>query len=145
MDQLYSALVFPLLLLIGQALVALGQRKLNMRMNEGERVRNDARAETEAKRAAEAEWRDGVEQRLAEQDEKIDAVLRGQTTQMRSDLVHKAHRYIDDMGCAGVEEKKAWWAEYEDYCAICEAHSIKNSFVDQLAQLVMTLPDRPNR
>ena len=29
MDQLYSALVFPLLLLIGQALVALGQRPLH--------------------------------------------------------------------------------------------------------------------
>lgn len=36
MDTVYTALVFPLLLLIGQTLVALGQRKLNQRMDEGE-------------------------------------------------------------------------------------------------------------
>lgn len=36
MDTIYTALVFPLLLLIGQTFVALGQRRLNMRMDEGE-------------------------------------------------------------------------------------------------------------
>jgi hypothetical protein len=46
MDQLYSALVFPLLLLIGQTLVALGQRRLNQRMDEGEAKRNQAKADT---------------------------------------------------------------------------------------------------
>ena len=50
MDTVYTALVFPLLLLIGQALVAVGQRKVNQRMDEGQ-------AKTDAKRAAEAEWR----------------------------------------------------------------------------------------
>lgn len=119
-----------------------GQLALNARFKHADEKRDHARAETQAKRDAEAAWRDSVEVRLSEQDGKIDAVLRGQTTQMRSDLVHKAHRYIDDLGCAGIEEKKAWWAEYEDYCAICEAHEIKNSFVDELAKQVMALPDR---
>lgn len=119
-----------------------GQLALNARFKIADEKRDSARAETQAKRDAEAAWRDSVEERLTEQDGKIDAVLRGQTTQMRSDLVHKAHRYVDDLGCAGIEEKKAWWAEYEDYCAICEAHEIKNSFVDELAKQVMALPDR---
>lgn len=49
MDTVYTVVVFPLLLLMGQSLVVLGQRRLNMRMDEGERKRNDVRAETEAK------------------------------------------------------------------------------------------------
>lgn len=142
MDTVYTALVFPLLLLIGQTLVALGQRKLNQRMDEGEAKRNQAKADTDAKRAAEAEWRNSIEHRLDAQDEKIFAVLKGQTTQMRSDLVHKAHRYIDDLGCASTEEKDAFNEQYEDYCAICKAHGIKNSFVDEMAQQVMNLPSR---
>lgn len=142
MDQLYSALVFPLLLLIGQALVALGQRKLNMRMDEGERVRNDARAETEAKRAAEAKWRDDVTRRLDKQDERIDTILTAQCSQMRSDIVHKCHRYLDDLGKASTEEKDALKAEHDEYSAVCEANEITNNFVDIMVQRVMELPER---
>lgn len=118
--------------------------QIKARQNEAERKRDEAQAETDAKRKADAEWRERVEDRLDKQDEKIAAVLKGQTTQMRSDLVHRAHRYIDDLGCAGVEEKDAFWAEYEDYCEICKHHCIKNNFVDQLARQVMNLPDRPS-
>lgn len=57
MDKLYTAVALPLLLLIGQVLVALGQRKLNMRMDEGEAKSNQAKADTDANRAAEAESR----------------------------------------------------------------------------------------
>lgn len=77
-EQFYTALVFPLLLLIGQALVALGQRKLNMRMDESEANRNQARADTKAKREAEAKWRDDVISRIDEQDQRIETVLRAQ-------------------------------------------------------------------
>ncbi len=120
-----------------------GQLWLNGRFKAADEKRDAARAETEAKRAAEAAWRDSVDARLDKQDEKIFAVLKGQTTQMRSDLVHKAHRYIDDLGCASTEEKDAFDEQYKDYCAICEAHGIKNSFVDSMARQVMALPSRP--
>lgn len=135
MDTVYTALVFPLLLLIGQTLVALGQRKLNQRMDEGQ-------AKTDAKRAAEAEWREHVVTRLDQQDERIDTVLTAQCSQMRSDLIHRAHRYIDDLGCAGTEEKQSFWAEYEDYMRVCDANSIVNHFIDNLAKQVMALPNR---
>ena len=135
MDTIYTALVFPLLLLVGQTLVALGQRNISQRMDE-------RHEETERKRRAEAEWRDDVERRLARQDEKISAVLKGQTTQMRSDLIHRAHRYLDDLGKASTDEKDAFNDEYRDYCAICEAYGITNSFIDELARRVMALPER---
>ena len=135
MDTVYTALVFPLLLLIGQTLVALGQRKISQRMDEGQ-------AKTDAKRAAEAEWREHVVTRLDQQDERIDTVLTAQCSQMRSDLIHRAHRYIDDLGCAGTEEKQSFWAEYEDYMRVCDANSIVNHFIDNLAKQVMALPNR---
>lgn len=95
--------------------------------------RSDVR--TKAKREADAAWREEMERR-------IDAVLKGQTTQMRSDLVHRAHRYVDDLKAASTEEKDAFWDEYKDYCIICKAYGIENSFIDQLAQRVMQLPER---
>lgn len=135
MDTVYTALVFPLLLLIGQTLVALGQRKISQRMDEGQ-------AKTDAKRAAEAEWREHVVTRLDQQDERIDTILTAQCSQMRSDLIHRAHRYVDDLGCAGTEEKQSFWAEYEDYMRICDANNIVNHFIDNLAKQVMALPNR---
>lgn len=142
MDTIYTALIFPLLLLIGQALVALGQRKLNMRMDEGQ-------AKTDAKRKAEAEWREDIERRmdefearLAEMNDKTDATLRGQLTQMRSDTVHKAHRYLDDLGCASTDEKQAFDAEYQEYAGLCDAYGIENEFVENLHRQVMALPGR---
>ena len=149
MDTVYTALVFPLLLLIGQTLVALGQRKLNQRMDEGEARRNDAKADTDAKRAAEAQWRADTDQRMADfeqalasQNRSIGLVLRGQITQMRSDIIHKAHRYLDDLGCASTEEKDAFNAEYEEYRMLCETADVDNDFVDTLHQQVMELPGR---
>ena len=119
-----------------------GQLWLKQRFKMADEKRDSARAETDAKRAAEAKWRDDVEQRLDQQDEKIDAVLKGQCTQMRSDIVHKAHRYLDDLGMASIEEKQAFWVEYEDYQLICEEYGIENHFVDELAKKVMELPER---
>lgn len=89
------------------------------------------------------EWRKGVDEKLKDQDGKIDAVLQAQCSQIRSDILHKAHRYIDDLGCASTEEKKALWAEYEDYMSICDANNISNHFIDSLANQVMELPSRP--
>lgn len=141
-EQVYTALVFPLLLLVGQALVALGQRKLNMRMDEGEAKRNQARADTDAKRAAEAEWRECVVKRLDKHDELMDTILTAQCSQMRSDIIHKCHRYLDDLGCASIEEKDALKAEHDEYSAVCAANEITNNFVDMMVQRVMELPER---
>lgn len=119
-----------------------GQLWLNGRFKAADEKRDAARAETEAKRAAEAAWRDSVDKRMDEHDDKIMSMLKSQVTQMRSDLLHRAHRYIDDLGCASIEEKDAFWAEYVEYCELCEQYGIENSFVDELVQRVMSLPER---
>lgn len=170
MENIYTALVFPLLLLIGQTLVAIGQRKVNRRMDESERKRDEAHAETRAKRDQEAQWRETVDKLLSEQsaalssvaqdrvdwyawreeivkmmdaqDERIDTILTAQCSQMRSDIIHKCHRYLDDLGKASTEEKDALKAEHEEYSAVCQANGIVNNFVDMMVQRVMELPER---
>lgn len=112
-------------------------------INRNERRRDADRAATAEKRREEAEWRSDIERRLEEQDGKIDAVLAAQCTQMRSDAIHRAHRYIDDLGCASMEEKQSFFAEWEEYQHLCETYGITNNFVDNLVQQVMALPDRP--
>lgn len=80
-------------------------------------------------------WRKGI-------DECIMSILEAQCTQMRSDITHKVHRYMDDLGAASEEEKQSLRSEYELYCVICAKYGIKNHFVEQLVQQVMELPDR---
>lgn len=130
-----ASILSAILVCAGQALVTLGQKRISERM---ERDSEDTRR----KREAEAEWRDRIESRMNEQDERIESVLRGQCTQMRSDVVHRAHRYLDDLGKASTEEKAAFWSEYEEYCGLCEQYGIENNFVDTLAERVMALPER---
>lgn len=130
--------------ILSTIIVTAATAAINLQVQRSQRVADERHAETEVKRAVEAEWRASVDARLDSQDERIFAILKGQTTQMRSDLVHKAHRYIDDLGCASTEEKDAFHKQYVDYCAICEAHGIENSFVDRMAQQVMALPSRQN-
>ena len=128
--------------ILSTIIIAAATAGINFQMQRAQKVADERHEETEAKRAKELEWRESVDIRMAEQDAKIESVLEAQCTQMRSDLIHRAHRYIDDLGCASVEEKEAFYAEYEDYQRICEAHEIVNHFIDELAQKVMALPNR---
>lgn len=128
--------------IVSTLIVAALTAQINLRSKREEEERAERHAETDAKRKAEAEWRERIEARITEQDEKIDAVLKGQCTQMRSDLIHRAHRYVDDLHAASTEEKEAFWAEYEDYVLICDANNVVNHFIDELAKQVMALPNR---
>lgn len=142
MEAHVSAILGWLAPILSTIIIAAATASINSKIAAGERKRDEARAETEAKRKAEAEWRARIEERMDEQDERVESVLKGQCTQMRSDVVHRAHRYLDDLGMASTEEKDAFWAEYEEYCNLCEQYGIENNFVDELARRVMTLPER---
>lgn len=116
--------------------------QIKARQDEAERKRDEAQAETDAKRRAEAEWRERISERLDDQDKKIGMLMSAQCSQIRSDIIHKCHRYLDDLGMAGVEEKQSLHAEYEDYQRLCAESDVENHFVDQLVTRVMALPER---
>lgn len=137
-----NAIISWLAPIMATLLTLAGQLALNTRFKLADEKRDADRADTDAKRAAEAEWRDSITSRLDGQDKRIDTILQAQCSQMRSDILHKAHRYNDDLGCASTEEKQALWAEYEDYETICDANNITNHFIDKLVNQVMSLPNR---
>lgn len=116
--------------------------QINARVKKEEESAKQRHEATDAKRKAEAEWRVNVDKRMVEQDEKIDLLLRAQCSQIRSDIIHKCHRYLDDLGKACVEEKQSLNEEYEDYQRLCRRLEVENHFVDQLVGRVMQLPER---
>lgn len=119
-----------------------GQLWLNQRFKLADEKRDAAKAEAERERQERTEWRKRVEDRLDSQDELIDTILTAQCSQMRSDIIHKCHRYLDDLGRASIEEKNALKAEHDEYSAVCNANGIVNNFVDLMVQRVMELPER---
>lgn len=119
-----------------------GQLWLNQRFKLADEKRDAAKADAERERQERVEWRKRVEDRLDSQDELIDTILTAQCSQMRSDIIHKCHRYLDDLGRASIEEKNALKAEHEEYSAVCKANGIVNNFVDLMVQRVMELPER---
>ena len=97
---------------------------------------------TDVKRKAEAEWRDRVDKRLTDIEGKQDRSIAAQAAQTRSDIVHKCHRYLDDLGRASTEEKQALKEEHEQYAQFCEDLDLENNFIDIMVQRVMELPER---
>lgn len=75
----------------------------------------------------------------AQMDGKIAVINESLVCVMRGDLIHKAHRYVDDRGYATIEEKESWHEEWEQYQAVCP----RNGFIDALAEQVMALPEHP--
>ena len=138
MDQFVSWLA-P----IASALViCLGQLMLNRRFKRSDEKRERERKKAADEQAKDDEWKSEIIKRLDSQDKKIDDLLDSQCSQIRSDIIHKAHRYLDDMGCASVEEKNSLFAEYEDYLVLCEQTSTQNHFIDKMIDRIVSLPER---
>lgn len=128
--------------IISTLVICAGQLTLNERFRLADEKRDLARADTDAKRAAEAEWRDSVDMKLAEIEGKVDRSTTALAAQTRSDIIHKCHRYLDDLGKASIEEKQDMYDEHKQYAQFCDDLDIENSFIDDLVQRVMELPER---
>ena len=156
--------------ILSTIIITAATASINAHIKRHDIMAEERNAKTEAKRKADAEWRESVDkileeqsealkaveqdradwqewraemvERLDEQNEKTMSVLKSQVTQMRSDCLHRIHRYLDDLGMASTEEKDSFWAEYQEYCELCEQYEIENDFVDELAKRVMALPER---
>lgn len=142
MELTAASIVSWLAPILSTVIVTAATAAINYQVQKSQRVADERHAETEAKRAVEAQWRDSVDERMSAQDERIETVLNLQCSQTRSDILHKCHRYIDDLHGASTEEKEALWAEHVDYKRVCEANGIENNFIEQMVLQVMELPNR---
>lgn len=132
MDQ---ATISILVQAAGLAIIAWIQKVADAKMDE-------ARADTERKRQTEVEWRDSIDHRLDDIEDKQNRSIAIQATQIRSDIVHKCHRYLDDLGRASTEEKESLHDEHEQYSQFCCDLNLENNFIDNLVERVMALPER---
>lgn len=132
MDQ---ATISILVQAAGLAIIAWIQKVADAKMDE-------ARADTERKRQTEAEWRDSIDRRLDDIEGKQNRSIAIQAAQIRSDIVHKCHRYLDDLGRASTEEKESLHDEHEQYSQFCDDLELENNFIDNLVERVMALPER---
>lgn len=142
MEIFIDKFLIPLMLLAAQLW-------LNSQFKRMDVKRDAAQVQTDAKRKVEAEWRDSIDQRLSELakgisdvDDKTNRSIAVQAAQIRSDIIHKCHRYLDDLGRASTEEKGALSDEHRQYTQFCADLDVENNFIDALVDRVMHLPER---
>ena len=128
--------------ILSALVICAGQLALNTRFKRADEKRDRARKEADDSRKREDEWKERIVGRLDAQDAKIDNLILSQCSQIRSDIIHKCHRYLDDLGCASVEEKAALHEEYEDYQKLCATAKVENHLIDKLVDRIMALPER---
>lgn len=130
-----TVLILPLMLFGGQRWMDAQFRLWDKRRDEADQAKNQRHAEEKA-------WRESVSTRLDDLENNSTLLLSASIANTRADLIHKGHRYIDDLGKASTEEKESFHKQYVDYCAFCEAAGIENEFIEELVKQVMALPNR---
>ena len=128
--------------IISTIIITAATASINAHLQRSQKLADERHVETEAKRKAEAEWREGVTKRLDDIEDKLGRSISQQASQTRSDIVHKCHRYLDDLGRASTEEKEALADEHKQYSRFCDDLGIDNNFIDELVARVMDLPER---
>lgn len=111
-----------------------GQLWLNQRFKRADEKRDDARKSTEAKRAAEAEWRESVTNHMQKQDEHMALMTSSLQSTMRATLIHNAEKYFT-RGSITPEEQASWCDMHDRYSAMGF-----NGLIDTYRRKIDSLP-----
>lgn len=112
--------------ILSTIIVTAATASINAKIASGERKRDEARAETDAKRAAEAKWRD-------EMDVKVDNLTAATQANMRTNLCHLYEKYMT-RGWLTSEEHTSWHNMHEMYAAL-NANGLIDSYAERIDQL----------
>ena len=123
---------------IAATLVTLaGQLWLNGRFKLADQKRDAARAETEAKRKAEAEWRKRMEESITDLKKEVTKSKDAQQSTMRQSLIHSYEKYVT-RGWLTTEELSAWLDMHDKYSAMGF-----NGLIDTYREHIVQLEIRP--
>ena len=123
---------------IAATLVTLaGQLWLNERFKRADQKRDAARAETEAKRKAEAEWRKRMEESITDLKKEVTKSKDAQQSTMRQSLIHSYEKYVT-RGWLTTEELSAWLDMHDKYSAMGF-----NGLIDTYREHIVQLEIRP--
>jgi len=117
-------------------IVTAATASINAHIKRRDQVADERHAETEAKRRAEAEWRDDVNSSMADIDAKLDMLNDATQTTMRATLLHYIEKYLT-RGWVTPEERASLMDMHAKYAALNA-----NGFIDGYMERVSELPDR---
>lgn len=112
--QQVAAWVAPMLSTI---IVTAATASINARIARGEKKRDEAQEATEAKRKAEAEWREAMSRHMAQLDEKMGLTTSSLQSTMRATLIHNAEKYFS-RGSITPEEHASWCDMHDRYSSM---------------------------
>ena len=110
--------------------------QIKARQDAAERKRDEAQAETEAKRRAEAEWRERIGGSVADIDAKLDVLNEATQTTMRTEILHLVEKFLT-RGWITPEERASLFDMHKKYAALNA-----NGFIDSYIERINHLPDR---
>lgn len=129
-----SGIVTWLAPILAALMTCAGQLWLNQRFKRADEKRDDARKSTEAKRAAEAEWRESVTNHMQKQDEHMALMTSSLQSTMRATLIHNAEKYFT-RGSITPEEQASWCDMHDRYSAMGF-----NGLIDTYRRKIDSLP-----
>ena len=112
-----TAIIGWLAPILSTLIICAGQLALNARFKRADEKRDAARAETDAKRKAEAEWRDAVIEHMSSQDRQMTLMTSSLQSTMRASLIHNAEKYFS-RGSITPEEHASWCDMHDRYSAM---------------------------
>lgn len=115
-------------------IVAAATASINSKIAAGERKRDEARADTEAKRKAEAEWRESVASHMQAQSQQMSLMTTALQSTMRASLIHNAEKYFS-RGSITPEEHASWCDMHDKYSAMGF-----NGLIDTYREKIDALP-----
>lgn len=117
MDAPVTAILGWLAPIVSTLVICAGQLALNSRFKRADEKRDAARAETDAKRRAEAEWRNAVIEHMSSQDRQMTLMTSSLQSTMRASLIHNAEKYFS-RGSITPEEHASWCDMHDRYSAM---------------------------
>jgi hypothetical protein len=136
MDNAFTSFVAWAAQIASTVIVTALTAQIKARQDAAERKRDEAQAETEAKRRAEAEWRERIGVSVADIDAKLDVLNEATQTTMRTTLLHYIEKYLT-RGWVTPEERASLMDMHRKYAALNA-----NGFIDGYMRRVAELPDR---
>lgn len=119
--------------IISTLVICAGQLALNTRFKRADEKRDQARAETQAKRNAEAEWRHRMESSVSDLKKEVTQSKDAQQSTMRQSLIHSYEKYVT-RGWLTTEELSAWLDMHDKYSAM-GFNGLIDTYRDHIVQL----------
>ena len=133
MDKLIGWLA-PILSTI---IITAATASINAHLQRSQKLADERHAETEAKRKAEAEWRERMEEAITDLKREVTKSKDAQQSTMRQSLIHSYEKYVT-RGWLTTEELAAWLDMHDKYSAMGF-----NGLIDTYREHIVQLEIRP--